>query len=334
MTETTSFQEGTELSLTPNPDEGYIFEKWTIGETESTANPLSVTMSADQTVTASFKDAKILDWGHEYSTGTTGLTDIRLNDRIQIIFTGESTLSSTDDIQIWQKDANWSGTQISSGTLTDKVYEFAVADEAMCTNIKERGLYLKGQNATFKQIQVVKYYAVTITAPENGSFTVKNGDTELSSVESVAYGTTLTLTATANSGYSFTKWTIGETEATENPHTLTVTEATSIAATFTANAIPAFSLDGFSADNGNSYDATHKLTTVSGWSGMQLWIGDYSTYSGSKLLVKTSEDCKLKITVGYVGGGEAELSDETASTKHNVTLDNTKKIQKVIIQNQ
>ena len=42
---------------------------------------------------------------------------------------------------------------------------------------------------------------------------------------------------------------------------------------------------------------------------MQLWIGDNSTYSGSKLVVKTAEDCKLKITVGYVGEGEAELSD-------------------------
>ena len=166
VTATTSFQEGTELSLTPNPDEGYIFEKWTIGETESKDNPLSVTMSENKTVTASFKDAKILDWDHEYSTGNTGLTDISVDDRIKIVFTDESTLSSTDDIQIYQKDAEWNGTQITSGTLTNKVYEFTVADETMCTNIKERGLYLKGQNATFKELQVVKYYAVTITAPD------------------------------------------------------------------------------------------------------------------------------------------------------------------------
>ncbi len=67
---------------------------------------------------------------------------------------------------------------------------------------------------------------------------------------------------------------------------------------------------------------------------MQLWIGNNSTYNGSKLVVKTAEDCKLKITVGYVGEGQAELSDEAAGKSHAVTLDNTKKIQKVIIQNQ
>ena len=107
VTETTNFQDGTELSLTPNPADGYIFEKWTIGDTESTNNPLSVTMSEDKTIAAVFKDVKILDWNHEYSTGTTGLTDIRVNDRIQIVFTDESTLSNVSVIQIYQKNAEW-----------------------------------------------------------------------------------------------------------------------------------------------------------------------------------------------------------------------------------
>ena len=301
VTGTTTFAGGTELTLTANPSEGYIFEKWTIGETESTDNPLSVTMSEDKTIAAVFKDAKILDWNHEYSTGNTGLTDIRVNDRIQIVFTDESTLSSTDDIQIWQKDANWSGTQISSGTLTDKVYEFAVANEAMCTNIKERGLYIKGQNATFKELQVVKYYAVTITAPTNGTITIKNGDNVVNSGDYVPVNTSLTLTATPDEGYSFSTWAIGEVESTENPHTITVTEATSIAATFSANPTisPVFT-DG-KADLGklesqntekvtvSVTDGKATVTTTEGWTGVQLTVTDGESVSGKEVKITMQE---------------------------------------------
>ena len=236
VTEETSFQEGTVLSLTPNPDNGYIFEKWTKGETEPKNNPLSVTMSEDKIIVAVFKDAKILDWDHEYSTGNTGLTDIRVNDRIKIVFTDESTLSSTSDIQIYQKDAGWNSTLISSGTLTNKVYEFAVADEAMCTNIKERGLYLKGQNAIFKEIQVVKYYVVTITSPTNGTITVKNGNTDITTGDYVPENTSLTLTAAGTTGYVFDKWTSPTSLSSESASAnLSVTEDVTIAADFKAS---------------------------------------------------------------------------------------------------
>ena len=114
-----------------------------------------------------------------------------------------------------------------------------------------------------------------------------------------------------------------------------MTDATTVAATFTANAIPAFSLDGFTADAGNTYDATtHELTTASSWSGMQLWIGNNSTYSGSKLVLRTSEASQLKITVGYTDGTTSELQEDAAAMVRAIALESSKKIQKVIIQNQ
>ena len=151
------------------------------------------------------------------------------------------------------------------------------------------------------EIQIVKYYAVTVTTPTNGTITVKNGEADVNSGDYVPANTSLTLTATPADNYSLEKWTIGDTDYTENPKTFTVTNDVTVSASFTANAIPAFSLDGFIADNGNSYTTeTHVLTTASGWSGMQLWIGNNSTYHGSKLVIKTTEDCRLKVTVGYV----------------------------------
>ena len=66
-----------------------------------------------------------------------------------------------------------------------------------------------------------------------------------------------------------------------------------VAAVFSEIVVPAFSLDGFTADEGNSYDATtHTLTAANAWSGGQLWIGGHSTYGGSKLVIKTTDDCK------------------------------------------
>ena len=48
------FEENTELTLTAEAAEGYTFEKWTIGDEESAANPLTLTMTADKTVSATF----------------------------------------------------------------------------------------------------------------------------------------------------------------------------------------------------------------------------------------------------------------------------------------
>jgi hypothetical protein len=94
-------------------------------------------------------------------------------------------------------------------------------------------------------------------------------------------------------------------------------------------------LDDFEASDGNSYDkTTHMLTTTNAWSGGQIWIGDESPYSGKYLILTTAEACKLKVFVGYVGNTDETLEETAATKNHIVKLDDTKKVQKVIIQNQ
>ena len=63
-------------------------------------------------------------------------------------------------------------------------------------------------------------------------------------------------------------------------------------------------------------------------------VCDYSQFGGSRLVVMTAEDAKLKVGVYYVDEGESELMDAKYTKRHVVELDNTKKIQKVLIQNQ
>ena len=70
---------------------------------------------------------------------------------------------------------------------------------------------------------------LTVNEPQNGTVeqSVANGQ--------VASGTQVTLTATANSGYSFTGWTVnGEASGLTNPLTLTVTADTEVTAAFAA----------------------------------------------------------------------------------------------------
>jgi hypothetical protein len=72
-------------------------------------------------------------------------------------------------------------------------------------------------------------YAVTITEPENGTITVKNGETTVNSGDKVEVGTELTLTATPAAEYNFIKW---WDNSTESPYAYTVTAAVEISATF------------------------------------------------------------------------------------------------------
>lgn len=351
-TDERTFDAGTQLTLTATPATEYSFTKWTIGGTDYTDNPYSFTINEATTVAATFTansipafslDGFTADDGNTYDTSTHALT----------------TASGWTGMNLWIGDnSTYSGSKLVVRTSTAsklKVMVYYVGEDSPAEMMdsealtahsltldntkKIKSVIIQNQEAgtvTFTEMTLDPTYTLTITEPSNGSFTVNDGTNNLATGASVAYGTTLTLTATPATDYAFTKWTVNGTDYTDNPQSITMTEATTVAATFTATAIPAFSLDGFTADSGNTYDATnHALTTASGWTGMNLWIGENSTYSGSKLVVRTSTASKLKVMVYFVGvESPAEMMDSEAATAHVLTLDNTKKIKSVIIQNQ
>ena len=68
-------------------------------------------------------------------------------------------------------------------------------------------------------------YTISVSATEGGEATASS--------ESVEQGGSVTLTATANSGYEFVNWTLnGEVVSTENPYTVTVTANSEFVANF------------------------------------------------------------------------------------------------------
>ena len=81
-------------------------------------------------------------------------------------------------------------------------------------------------------------WTVTVTAnAANGTVTITDGSgNTIASGSQVNYGTKLVFTATANSGYKFSSWTVNGTTGTESGATYTIaslTKATSVTATFT-----------------------------------------------------------------------------------------------------
>ncbi|MCS4122862.1 CARDB domain-containing protein [Salinibacter ruber] len=65
-----SYADGKEVELTANPDDGYVFDKWT-GDVSGTESPITITMDSDKSITANFVE----DGG-----GTTDGPDLVIED--------------------------------------------------------------------------------------------------------------------------------------------------------------------------------------------------------------------------------------------------------------
>ena len=105
---------------------------------------------------------------------------------------------------------------------------------------------------------------------------VNDGNTNLSSGATIPEGTSLTLTPSASSGYSFTKWTINGADVTTNPYNFTPTGDVTISATFT--------------DNRSERVLTSTGGTVGDWS------GDVITFPAAKFANAAAGD-KIVVTI-------------------------------------
>ena len=138
-----------------------------------------------------------------------------------------------------------------------------------------------------KTIQVLGYsgtpstpttYTVTATA-ENGTVTITDGSgNTIASGSQVNSGTNLVFTATANSGYKFSSWTVNGTTGTESGATYTIsslTKATSVTANFTET----------SSGGGGTATYSYKVEKA-GIAGPKINTSLYITDNSNKKLVK------------------------------------------------
>lgn len=131
-------------------------------------------------------------------------------------------------------------TKDSNGNTTNNIANspYTVDDNLAGATV----LYLRsGDNSkTISSITITrpgnKKYIVSATAGTGGSVSIKNGSSEVTSDSEVEENTSLTFTATPNSGYEFVNWTdASNTEvSTKATYTTTVTAAISLTANFKA----------------------------------------------------------------------------------------------------
>lgn len=115
------------------------------------------------------------------------------------------------------------GTEITLTAKPQLGYEFnsdwsVVAADGTAINVVDNKFTMPAQDVTVSCTFVKISYTITKAPAVNGSFTVKLGDTEVTTAQ---VRDKLTLTATPDDGYTLSKWTVtyvdGETEKSFNP---------------------------------------------------------------------------------------------------------------------
>ncbi len=209
--------EGTVTLTATEPTEGYKFVGWSVGESaEIVSEDLTYTISIVEN--AAYKA--------NYAKRTYTVTVSTNNEEWGTVNTIANPVTHGETVTLTATPAegyrfvNWtvSGNQVSTdATFTTDVI---TADVEYIAN--------------FEEIPQTQYYSVVAIAGTGGSATASSS--------SVEENTTVTLTATPESGYTFRNWTVAGVEvSTDNPYAPTITADTKYVAHFVpenANTLP------------------------------------------------------------------------------------------------
>ncbi len=208
----TQYTDGTVVSLRAVPNTGYVFVNWS-GDASGSANPTSVTMNGAKSVTANFAVAC-----YNLTTSanpTAGGIVIASPPNCNVTqYTHGTVVTLTATASPGFTFGNWSGDASGSANPTTITMNSA-----------------KSATANFTSA----CYTLTLNAA-NGSISPSpapncNNGTQYTS------GTTVALTATANSGYNFTTWS-GDAGGSTNPTTVTMDGNKSVTANFSVLCYP------------------------------------------------------------------------------------------------
>ena len=201
-----TFYEGQSCTVTATPNMGYSFVNWTEnGTTVSTNASYTFTVTGDRDLVANFSQTAqmytITATANPTNGGTiTGAGPFAEGQTCTLIATPATGYTFT----------NW--TKNGSVVSTSANYSFTV---------NEAGAYV----ANF----TLNSYAITASVNPANAGTVTGAGT-------YNHGASVTLTATANTGYTFTNWTKNGTQVSTNvTYTFTVNEAAAYVANFTPN---------------------------------------------------------------------------------------------------
>ena len=237
---------GDVVTLTATADTGYAFTGWT-GDLSGTTSPTTITLNGDKTVGATFTQ-------NQYTLTVVSDHGVVTKAPDQTTYTyGTEVLLTMGTV-----DPGWTFTAWSGGGCTGT---------APCT-------VTVNANTSVTAIFTQDEYSLTITPPTGGTITADPAGP-------YHYGDVVTLTATADTGYTFTGWT-GDLSGTTNPTTITLNGDKTVGATFAIN--------------------TFTLTVISDHGGVTISTGsvDLRPRDGSLLTMELS--IRLTFTA-WSGGG-------------------------------
>ncbi|MCX7956892.1 MAG: InlB B-repeat-containing protein [Endomicrobia bacterium] len=198
---------GTQVTLTAVPNSGYQFDGWS-GNLTGTTNPATITMNSNKVVTANFSQQQQQTYTLTVSINPTGGGSVVLNPAGGTYVAGtQVTLTATA-----------SSGYVFSGWSGDLTGTTNPATITMNSN--------KVVTASFSEQQQTTYTLTTNVSPTGAGSVTLNPSGGVYTA-----GTTVVLTATANSGYQFLNWT-GDVTGTSNPTTIVINSNKTVTANF------------------------------------------------------------------------------------------------------
>jgi uncharacterized repeat protein (TIGR02543 family) len=267
-----TYDDGTSVTLTATPDSGFEFTGWS-GDASGTTNPLTITMDADKTITATFAPIQRT----LTLNATNGSVTAAPNPGTGSYDDGSVvTLTATPDAGY--EFTGWSGD--ASGT-TNPLNITMDADKTVTANFGpiQRTLTLNATNGSVS------------AAPNPGTGTYDDGSV-------------VTLTATPDAGYEFTGWS-GDASGTTNPLNITMDADKIVTANFspiqrtvTINAVNGTVLTDPNPVNGTYDDGTSVTFTPKANLGYVFvgWSGDFTGSTSPRTVTVLSD---LNITANF-----------------------------------
>ena len=298
-TGTGTYNHGESVTATATANSGYVFDRWSDGTTET---PYVFTATQDLDLVAQFSSASqpatyytltVLPDNANHGT-TYGSGSYQENSEVQISATANTGYTFTQ----WQ-DGNTDNprTVTVTGEATYTAYFAAesytltvVPDDANHGTANGSGTYNYGEQVTISAVAAQGYTftqwqdgntqnprTVTVTGEATYTASFATNSYQITVVPNVAaygtttgtgtyaYGTQVTIGATANAGYNFTGWNDGNTD---NPRTITVTGTTTYTAIFSAESltitvVPDDPAHGTTTGSGNyPYGSTAAITAT------------------------------------------------------------------------
>ncbi|CAL2105085.1 putative repeat protein (TIGR02543 family)/predicted secreted protein (Por secretion system target) [Tenacibaculum sp. 190524A02b] len=287
-----TYDDGTSVVLTATPDAGYQFDGWS-GDATGNTNPLTITMDADKTVTATFsKIQRTLTVNA--TNGTVGTnpnpTNGTYDDGTSVVLT--ATPDAGYQFDGWSGDATGNTNPLTITMDADKTV-----------------------TATFSKIQ----RTLTVNAT-NGSVSTNPNPTNGTYDD----GTSVVLTATPDAGYQFDGWS-GDATGNTNPLTITMDADKTVTATFskiqrtlTVNATNGSVSTNPNPTNGTYDDGTSVVLTATPDAGYQFdgWSGDATgntnpltiTMDADKNITAMFSKIQYELTIVKVGNGSIVAS--------------------------